>query len=196
MSNHKINLRFGIITALIFLAALSRLLPHPPNFTPVSGMALFGAAYFGRKYLAFVIPLVALWISSMLLDNIVYAQYYDGFQWFSQPYVFLSIILIAFVGMRFLKKVSFARVIGASLTASVLFFLVTNFGAWASGTMYPKTISGLMAAFAAGVPFISNPGAEHYLFLNTVIGDLFYSGVLFGSFALIKSAVPQLAWSK
>ena len=86
--NRKLNLRFGIIVALIFLAALSRFLPHPPNFTPVGGMALFGAAYFARKYWAFIIPFLAIWLSNLVIDNIFLAQYYDGFQWFSQPFVF------------------------------------------------------------------------------------------------------------
>lgn len=193
MSDKTIKLRFGIIASLIFVAALSRLLPHPPNFTPISGMALFGAAHFGRKYMAFLIPLLALWVSSMLLDNIVYAQYYDSFQWFSQPYVFLAIIAIAILGMNMLKKISFGRIIGASLSATVVFFLISNFGVWMSGTTYPMTMSGLIACFAAGVPFLSNSGAEHYLFLNNLIGDLFYTGVLFGSFELIKKGLPQIS---
>lgn len=50
MKTNKINLRFSVITLMILLAAMSRLLPHPPNFAPIGGMALFGAAYFSKKY--------------------------------------------------------------------------------------------------------------------------------------------------
>lgn len=63
MATNKLNLRFGVITAMILLAALSRLIPHPPNFAPIGGMALFGAAYFSKRYWAFLIPIVAMWIS-------------------------------------------------------------------------------------------------------------------------------------
>ena len=72
--NRKIDLRIGILGLLVFSVALSRLLPHPPNFTPVGAMGLFGAAYFSRKYLAFLVPFVAMWVSDLILNNAVYAQ--------------------------------------------------------------------------------------------------------------------------
>ena len=106
-----ITLRTSIIIGMILFAAFSRLMPHPPNVTPISAMALFGAAYFGKKYWAILIPLAALWISNLALNNIVYAQMYpeaySGFTWFgyNAPFVFGSIILIAFLGFRLLKKV-------------------------------------------------------------------------------------------
>ena len=70
----------------------------------------------------------------------------------------------------------------ASLSASVVFFLVSNFGVWASGTMYPNTFSGLMICYAAGLPFLK----------NTLIGDMAYSGALFGIFEVIQYKVPVL----
>ena len=75
----KLVLRSGIATIMIFAVAMSRMLPHPPNFTPVGAMALFGAAYFSRKYLAFLIPLLAMWMSDLLLNNLVYAKMYPEF---------------------------------------------------------------------------------------------------------------------
>ena len=170
----KISLKFGLITLLIAAAAGSRFLPHPPNFTPVTGMALFGAAHFAKKYWAFVIPVIALWLSNVLLDNIFYAQYYDSFQWFSQPYVFVAMIGIVALGLLNLKKVTVGRLVGTSLIASGLFFLVTNFGSWLALPMYSKDFGGLMTAYAAGLPFL----------LNTVLGDLVYVGLLFGAYEL------------
>lgn len=82
MNKNKITLRFGVVTLLILLAAISRLLPHPPNFAPIGGMALFGAAYYTRKWWAYLIPIVAMWISDLILNNVVYAQYFDKFVWF------------------------------------------------------------------------------------------------------------------
>lgn len=182
--NKKLTLKFWVIAGMIVLAAISRFLPHPPNFTPITGMALFGAAHFAKKYWAIIIPFVALWLSSLVLDNVVYAQYYDGFQWFSQPWVFVSLVLIALLGTGLLRKISLKNVVGTSLIASALFFLVTNFGAWQMDItgIYANNFSGLMACYAAGLPF----------FFNTVAGDLFYCGVLFGGFEMVKQSAPQL----
>jgi len=183
--NKKITLQFGIIAGMIAMAAASRFLPHPPNFTPITGMALFGAAHFAKKYWAFIIPFVALWLSSLVIDNVFMAQYYTEFQWFSQPYVFAALAVIVAIGLFGLKKVSFTNVFTTSLVASTAFFLVTNFGSWAVnfGGLYANDLSGLIACYIAGLP----------LFLNTLLGDLFYVGVLFGGYELVKNQVPQLA---
>lgn len=170
-----------VLLFMILMAALSRLLPHPDNVTPVGAMALFGGAYFSRKYLAFLIPLVAMWLSDLVLNNVIYARlypdFYDGFSWVGNLWVYASFILIGIIGMTVLKKVNIKNVVGASLIASVLFFLVTNFGAWMIDPLYPKTTSGLLAAYGAGIPF----------FRNTLLGDLVYCGVLFGGFEWAKS---------
>ncbi len=181
--NFKKNPGFIIVAILIVVAALSRLLPHPPNFTPIGGMALFGAAHFKKKHLAFIIPLVALWISDLILNNIVYGAYYDGFSWMGMPMVYAAFILIAIMGTSVIKKVKVSNVILASLIASSIFFLLTNMGSWWANPLYPKTLLGLGEAYVAGIPF----------FLNTITGDLFFSGVLFGSYELIKRQYPVYA---
>jgi uncharacterized protein DUF6580 len=193
MNNKKMNSRLVILIVMIIAAACFRFIKMPPNFSPVTGIALFGAAYFSRKYLALIVPFLILWISNLVLDNVFYAQWYEGFQWFSQPFVFAAFGVIVLLGFVFLKKVNFYRIIGASLTASVLFFLVTNFGVWMGSPTYPQTFSGLVMCYAAGIPFITNPGAEHYFFLNTVFGDLMFTVGLFGAFELIKFQFPRLA---
>ena len=185
----QFDLRFGIIAILIFFAAFSRLIPHPFNFTPVGGMALFGAAYFTKKYWAFIIPLAAMFISDLIINNlvypVVYPQYYEGFTLMTQgwDWMYGSFALIALLGMTVLKKIKIPTLIASSLGASLIFFVITNFGSWASGIMYPMNMTGLMAAYTAGLPF----------FLNTIAGDLFYVGVLFGSFELVKMQFPRLA---
>ena len=161
---------YGLFLLLVLFAAFSRLIPHPSNFTPIGGMALFGAAYFTRKYWAVLVPLVALYLSSLVLDNVVYAQYYEGFVWFSHPFVYLAFVLIALLGAGVLKRVTLGRVVGGALGASAVFFLVSNFGSWLGNPLYTQDLSGLLTAYAAGLPFLR----------NTVMGDLFYSGVLFG----------------
>lgn len=174
---NKIQLQTGIVSLLILLAAMSRLLPHPHNFTPIGAMGLFGAAYFSRKHLAFLIPFIGLWISDMVLNNLIYARLYpefygEGVVWFGSVWVYLAFALIIVLGFVLLRHVKPTNLLAASLLASVLFFLITNFGSMLADPKYPKSITGLMAAYTAGIPF----------FWNTLLGDLFFSGVLFGSF--------------
>lgn len=184
--NKQMNIKIGIIALLILVAALSRLLPHPYNFTPIGAMGLFGAAYFSKRYLAFVVPFAAMWLSDLILNNVVYAkqfpEYYDGFQWFGSATVYFSFALIIMLGFVLLRKIKVGNVLIASLSASVLFFLITNFSVWLSNPIYPQNAIGLLTCYIAGLPF----------FGNTLLGDLFYSGVLFGAYELIKARFPRL----
>ena len=184
MDNKKLTLRFSVITVMILLAALSRLLPHPPNFTPIGGMALFGAAYYTRKGWAYLVPIVAMWISDLVLNNAVYAEYFDRFVWFHSGSLFTygAFVLIVLMGTFTLRKVRVPQLLFSALGASILFFVVSNFGVWFSTTMYPKTVAGLVACYTAGIPF----------FKNTVLGDLVYSAALFGLFELSLSWFPGL----
>ncbi|WP_298646560.1 DUF6580 family putative transport protein [uncultured Proteiniphilum sp.] len=176
--------RFGVVTILILLAALSRLIPHPANFAPIGGMALFGAAYSSRRVWAFAIPVVSMWISDLILNNVVYGAYFDRFAWFYDGawFTYSAFILIALMGIFTLRKIKVPNLVFSALGASVIFFLVSNFGVWFSGTMYPKDFSGLMACYTAGIPF----------FKNTVMGDLFYTALLFGAFELSALRFPVL----
>ena len=191
MNKQKVNLHFGIITVFILLAALSRLLPHPPNFTPIGGMALFGAAYFSKKYWSFLIPFAALWISDLFLNNIVYANmypdYYTGFVWFTQggAWIYGAFALIILLGMLTLRNIKTQNIVLSSVAASTIFFVLTNIGVWLGSGMYAKTWAGLTTCFSMAIPY----------FWNTLGGDLFFSAVLFGGYALVQSRflAPQNA---
>lgn len=170
----KMKIRLAI--ALVFAAALTRLLPHPDNFTPIGAMALFGAAYFNRKALTLAIPFIALFVSDLVLNNVIYRQYYPEFTFITSWWIYAAFGLIMLTGWLILRqKVTFNRVLVASLSSSLLFFLLTNFSVWAETTMYPKSMSGLMMCYAAGLPFLK----------NSVLGDLFFSGVLFGTYEFV-----------
>jgi hypothetical protein len=149
---------------IIILAALMRLLPHPANVAPIAAMALFGGVYLDKKY-ALVVPLLALFISDIFL----------GFHQ-SMPYVYGSFILTGLIGMWLRRHKSVATVFAGTLASSMLFFLITNFGFWLAFSLYPKTFAGQMDAYLMALPF----------FRNTLIGDLLYVGLFFGSFELIK----------
>ncbi len=168
-----------LVLILILAAAVSRLIPHWPNFTPIGAMALFGAAYFPRKVYAVLAPLAALYFSDLLLNNLLYAEYYDGFTWaISSPWVYAGFVLIIGIGWLLRGRVSFWTVGGGAVAASVVFFLLTNFGVWASplNLLYPKDFTGLLACYTAGLPF----------FWNTLAGNLFFSGLLFGAYAVLE----------
>ena len=160
----------ALLSAIVLAAAL-RLVPHPPNFTPIGAMALFSGAYLGRRALAFAAPLGAMLLSDAVLG------FYSGV-WIT----YIGVALVAFLGMLALHKRSPVRVGFAALAGSVLFFLVSNFGTWALSGIYPHTAAGLAACYVAAVPF----------FQNTVAGDLFYATMLFGGFRIAELLVPQL----
>ena len=172
-----------LLAAMIALAALSRLLPHPPNFSPVEAMALFGGAYFANRAWAIVVPLIAMVLSDIALGLMFGGSYMSYVASLSFWAVYVCIALSAVLGFGLRGKVGGANVLGYSLAGSVLFFLVTNFTTWFGSTsMYPQTGSGLVAAYIAGIPF----------FKWTVLGTLFYSAVLFGGFALLRRQAPAL----
>lgn len=176
MNTKNDTLRLLLLTAVILIAAMARLIPHSWNFTPLGGIALFGAAYFKRKYLAFLVPFAALWISDLILNNTVYAQYYSGFYWGGHPGTWLGFTAVILLGMVMLRRVSAGNIFTAALTGSVTFFLVSNSMAWIGSPVYPQNLSGLLAALFAGLPF----------FWKTLAGFLLYSGLLFGVYEWSK----------
>ncbi len=175
---------FYIIAGFILFAALSRLLPHAYNFTPLGAIALFGMAYFKDKKWALIIPLFALWGTDLILNNTKYAAFHDGFAWFTGGMLFIygSFAMIAILGYYLFKKVSVGRVIGGALGASIIFFVISNFGVWLKSPMYPLNLEGLIMCYTAAIPF----------FHNTLAGDLIYCSVLFGGYEYLKSRYPSL----
>ena len=139
-----------LIIGLIVFAILTRLIPHPPNFAPVTAIALFSAINFNNNLLKFFIPLISL----IVFDVIV------GFSLIN-IFVYLSFIVIVLVGNHF-KKIKLKSI----LISSVVFFIISNFGVWIIG--YPKTVNGIIMCYTAAIPF----------FVNTILGDLFYSFLL------------------
>jgi len=171
-----------LLAGMIALAALSRLLPHPQNFSPVEAIGLFGGAFFARRGLALAVPLLAMFASDLILGVAAGGIYWSYVASLSFWSVYACIALCTVLGFALRGRTGGARVLGASLAGSVLFFLVTNFFVWYGGTMYPQTGAGLVAAYVAGLPF----------FQNTLLGTLFYSALLFGGFALLRARVPAL----
>lgn len=165
------NLRLlAILTGVLGAAAL-RLVPHPPNFAPIGAMALFSGAYLKPRWLAFAVPLGALFAGDALIGFYAHMEI-----------VYLSFVLIVLLGAWSLRQVSMLRLGCATIASSVLFYLITNFGVWLQFGSYPHTVNGLLACYVAAVPF----------FWNTLAGDLFYSTLLFGGLAALERGVPAI----
>ncbi|MED5554197.1 MAG: DUF6580 family putative transport protein [Candidatus Neomarinimicrobiota bacterium] len=181
----KLNLQTGIISIIILLAAFTRIMPHPPNFSPMAAIGLFGAAHFAKKWQAFLIPLIGIWISDLVINNIVYSSHSSNFVWFYGGFYwqYISYVFIIFAGLFiFNKGISVTNTLGGMVTSSGIFFLFSNFGVWAGGAMYTKNISGLITCYAAGIPFIH----------NTIISDALFTTVLFGTYYLLQTEYSYL----
>lgn len=152
---------------LTVIGVVARLIPHLPNMTPIGATALFGGAQLKKPW-SYTLPLLTMFISDIFL----------GFH-NTMLYVYGSFALTVFIGEMFLKKnptVAKAALLG--VVSSLVFFLITNFGVWEVGGLYPKTMSGLVESYVMGLPFLR----------NMMIGDVLYSA---GIFALYSWAVNR-----
>ena len=168
---NKISISYLAIISLILFASFSRIIPHMPNFTPIGAIALFGGAYLKNRYHAFLIPMISLWLSDLILNNFIFS-FYSEFTWFYPGFLwqYASFILIILIGYLFLKKLNFKNIFITTIFSSLLFFIITNFGVWISGSMYTLDFQGLISCYIMALPF----------FKGTLLGFMCYSTLLFG----------------
>jgi len=159
---NKIIISITLITFGLFF----RLIPHPWNFIPISAIALFSGVYLGRFY-ALVLPILAIFLSDIFLGF---------YEWKLMLAVYGSFVLIGLIGQVIRKHKSLETILLGSLSASILFFLITNFAVWQFTSWYPKTLSGLIQCYILALPF----------FRNALLGDLFYTGIFFGAYEMAE----------
>ena len=171
--SQKEILFFRLLLALVMIvvAAALRAAPHPWNFTPVGAMALFSGAIIRDRRLAFLFPLLTLFVGDVFL----------GFHKLTLI-VYASFLLSVLIGRLLKHRRTVPRVAGATLFGSVQFFLITNFGVWWLLNSYPRTTAGLAACYLAGLP----------LFWNTLAGDALYVTVFFLGYGLAEGLFPAL----
>jgi hypothetical protein len=172
---------FVISIVLILLIVVSRLVPHVWNVAPVAAVALLAGAILPRKW-AFIVPVIG-----MLLGDFIIGFYHMPVM----LTVYVSFALMTFVGALLRPEVgsnhtSGVKLIITSLASSTFFFITTNFAVWATADWYPKTWEGLTLCYILALPF----------FRNTMLGDLVFSGVLFGALAIsisyqVKILIPK-----
>ena len=159
-SNNKLGLFIAL--TLIVLAVVSRVMPHPANFAPIAAIALFGGAILPRK-LALSLPLMAMVISDLIIGLHPLIMFTWG-----------SFVVIALISSYKFKHITPLLIMGSSVGASILFYLVSNFGVWIEGRLYAPTFSGLVQCYYNALPF----------FRNTLLGDVVFTGALFGMYAV------------
>ena len=182
LTNNKLQLLFSAL--IILLIAGSRLIPHTENFVPVFAMILFAAVHFRNKFQAIAISVGALWCSDLYINNWGrYADYHNEFILFSSPFNYLAYILIALLGVRIFKNtITIQKVLGSSIGVGIVFFIISNFGVWISGTLYPMTFDGLITCYIAAIPF----------FRSTLTSNILFSFVLFGGYYALQNQVRFL----
>src|SRR5258708_1031862 len=171
------------LASLIVVAALTRLVPHPPNFAPITAMAVFGAIRYRSRWAAGVTPLLALLLSD-LVREVLYRNGLtrDWGLYHGMWVVYGTTALIVLLGRLAYGTRSPAIIAAATLGGSCVFFLLTNFAVWAGGSLYPHTADGLAICFTAAIPF----------FRNALLGDVTYATILFGAWALAEARFPAL----
>lgn len=175
----KINLQTNLIIAIILLAAFSRLIPHPPNFSALIALGIFGGAHFSKKIHALIIPIFAIWISDLFINNYIYNDIFNEFTFFYQGFFFqyISFLIIPLFSIFIFKNgISLKNTIFGSVSSSLIFFFISNFGVWISGTIYSKTIPGLISCYITAIPFLQ----------NSIAGNIFYTSILFGGYYFLQ----------
>jgi hypothetical protein len=177
MKNAFFTPRLAFVTTALIAAALTRFLPHPPNFTAIGGMALFAGACIPNRWMSLILPMLVMVATDAVIG-------FHNTAWA----VYLSFGLITMIGWTMRKNQNVLGFIGTSLTASLLFFFITNAAMWAVGfwttqpLFYPTTAAGLSSAIVEGIPF----------FGNTVLSQFIYGGLLFGVYHAVKMWKPSL----
>ncbi len=189
--SEKTKQKTTLIAIILISAIVMRLIPHLPNFAPITAAALFSAAYLPKKYI-FIVPLAAAAISDYLLLyinpfgspvlNFSELQPIGALVNSTTAWVWASFMISGLIGLLLRRKQGIIRVGSVSLLASLQFYLITNFGVWAAGA-YARDLSGLVASYVAGLPFLN----------WTVLGDLFYTFSFFALYAIVMKEYGQEA---
>ena len=166
---NKNNIKIYIYPiCLILLLSLSRMIPHPHNFTPILAVGVFSGFYFKEFFLGSLIVILSMFIGDLFLG-------------FHSTMIFTYVSLVAAVSLGLLiKNLKITSILFTGIASSVIFYLVTNFGAWLTIPMYEKNFAGLIQSYVLAIPF----------FHNTLLSTLLYLVVikLFFDFSIKRTA--------
>ncbi len=167
---------FALAAGLVTLDVVARLLPHAANFAPLAASALFAGVVLRRRTLALGVPMAAMLASDLLLG---------GYDWRVMSVVYAGLLVPVLLG-TFGRRMP-AMILPLAVASSLIFFASSNFAVWAFGGMYPRTLAGLTQCYVSALPFLH----------TTMLGDLFWTAVLFGGWRLVSGAwnAPSLRQS-
>ena len=196
MSIKQIQPRFIVLLLFIVAGGVLRVLAAGQltpfsNFSPLGAMALFGGAMFADKWKSYLFPLLALFLSDVIMMKTVYAAYADGFLFEGWYWNYIGFAAMVLIGQLVIRNVKVLPVLGASILAAVVYWLIVDFGTWmrptsidmTTGLPFSRDFAGLMKCYALGIPFIK----------NTLISNVVYSGIFFGLFSWLENRVPALS---
>lgn len=181
-----------VISGLFILfGAISRFFTFLPNFSALESLALFGGAYIAMRYVAILIPLAAMFLSDLVINNTIARPFFpdhEGLVIFSDYMIWntLAIILIVLFGSVFLKKMNLFRGVFGIIGATAIFWIISNIGAWLSSGLFPLTFSGMIDNFIFALPFLK----------NSLLGNFAFGTILFGSYELLTRSYPELIMAK
>ena len=167
----------GFFLALMFIVFgfAYRLIPnHVWNFTPIAAMALVGGLYLKNKKLAFIIPFAALFLSDLILNNTINRVFFTeqtGIVIFDNYMIWTygAYLLTVLLGVKLIGSRTNTKIFGGTVIASLLFFVLTNFGTFISTGLYPKNLQGLITCFVAALPFFKNTLLGNFLFISVFV---------------------------
>jgi hypothetical protein len=159
---------------LTVLSGLARLLPHPPNFTPVGSMSLFAGARL-RGWWAYLVPLAMMAITDPLLHLLFGISGYTK----ASPFIYASFMINVWIGRKLAVSENPIRIGGAAFLCSLQFFLITNLAVWYGSNFYAHTAAGLAECFTSAIPFWG----------RTLAGDLIFTAIIFGLHAILSRRI-------
>ncbi len=181
--------KFFIVLTLITVAGLSRLLPHPWNFTPLTGITLMSASFIITRWKSFLLPFLIWLVTDHLVNTFIYNKSLLDFSYFISTTalgVYVSMALIWLIGNWLRSNMKTSSILAASLSSSLIFYLVSNTFVFIGNSFYSQDLNGWLQCLAMGIPFYKNDFGLFFgsFFFNGVMGDLFYTSLLFGSYSI------------
>lgn len=171
------NYSMHSLVGLVLILIISRLIPHPPNFTAATAAIVFAAVSL-RSWTSLVALIGSYWAADLIINNFMYSS--AKFLWVTPAFYWILIpIVVSFMIIRFSVKDSMAplAIFKSTFGASCLFFIVSNFGVWANSVNYSKNFNGLTLCYFNAIPF----------FGNELAGTFFYTSLIYCIYWLTNS---------
>lgn len=148
---------------------MSRIIPHPPNFTPILASAIMAPLLMNDRMFGIAIPILGMFIADVVI----------GFH----PYQLVIYLTIATIGLVSTMRVNYTKLAVLSVSSSVWFFLTTNFAVWLAWDYYPKSFEGLITCYTMAIPF----------FTNTLISTILFTALLTFTIKPIRKANEKIS---